>query len=98
MATLTAANQDTGKTMRSLAITLVLALVAASCATTGASSSWKCSANGLADSSYSGSDYAYVRLQQYSAGGSYKVILNEQKNEARGITKDGTPFTCTKAG
>lgn len=46
------------------------------CATTGDGASWKCSAQGLANSHYTGSDIAMIHLQGFSTGGSYKVTQN----------------------
>jgi hypothetical protein len=75
---------------------LLLMLFLTGCATTGDRSTWKCTADGLVDSMYSGGDYAYIHLQGFSKGGDYKVQLNDQKTVATGTTANGTPFTCTK--
>lgn len=66
------------------------------CTTTGDGASWKCSAQGLANSHYTGSDIAMIHLQGFSTGGSYKVTQNAQGTEATGVTANGTPFKCVK--
>ena len=60
--------------MRTIKISLAIMAVAAvsGCATTGDGASWKCSAQGLANSHYTGSDIAMIHLQGFSTGGSYK--------------------------
>lgn len=55
---------------------------------------WKCDANGLADSQYDGSANAYIRLSRYGRGSHYPVTLNADRTEAAGVTGDGTPFKC----
>lgn len=84
--------------MRILKLMLVtLAVVFASgCATSGADAGWTCSAQGLVNSYYTGSDTAMIHLQAYSSGGSYQVKKNAQGNEATGTTADGTSFKCVK--
>ena len=84
--------------MRTIKISLAIMAVAAvsGCATTGDGASWKCSAQGLANSHYTGSDIAMIHLQGFSTGGSYKVTQNAQGTEARGVTANGTPFKCVK--
>lgn len=84
--------------MRTIKISLVIMAVAAvsGCATTGDGASWKCSAQGLANSHYTGSDIAMIHLQGFSTGGSYKVTKNTQGTEATGVTANGTPFKCVK--
>ena len=74
------------------------ALVAtlAGCATGGDGAAWKCSANGLVNSNYTGSSMAMIHLQGYGSGGSYKVEKNASGTEAKGATVDGTPFTCMR--
>ena len=57
---------------------------------------WKCSAKSIANYSYSGGERAMIRLSKYKTGGSYTV--KRTGNVAKGETKDGTPFTCTKVG
>jgi hypothetical protein len=57
---------------------------------------WKCSAVELAEADYNGSGYADIRLERYRRGHSYEVKLNADKTEAKGVTGDGTPFTCVK--
>lgn len=59
-----------------------------------ARATWKCEANGLADSQYDGSGNAYVRLSRYGRGSYYSVTLNSDRTEASGVTGDGTPFKC----
>jgi len=84
--------------MRNISIILLLSLdlLLTGCATLGGGRSWKCNANGLEDSYYSGGDSAFIHLLKYSTGAEYPVKLNEDKTEATGKTDDGTPFTCTK--
>lgn len=84
--------------MRTIKISLAIMAVAAvsGCATTGDGASWKCSALGLANSHYTGSDIAMIHLQGFSTGGSYKVTQNAQGTEATGVTANGTPFKCVK--
>jgi hypothetical protein len=88
-----------GGTMRTTLVSLVaLAAIAISgCATPGDGASWKCSAQGLVNSHYTGSDYAMIHLQGYSSGGNYKVTKNTQDTEATGTTANGTPFKCVKS-
>lgn len=80
----------------SLISALLFVLLLSGCATTKDGATWKCTANGLVDSMYSGGDYAYIHLQGFSKGGDYKVQLNNQKTVATGTTANGTPFTCTR--
>lgn len=80
-----------------LNLLVLAASTLAGCATTGDGASWKCSANGLVNSGYDGSDWAMIHLQGYPNGGNYKVTKNAQGTEAKGTTKDGTPFTCEKS-
>lgn len=84
--------------MRSMKFWSIVLMAAASagCATTGDGSSWKCSANGLVSSYYTGSDKAMIHLEGFSSGGNYLVTKNAQGTEATGNTANGTPFTCTK--
>ena len=84
--------------MRTIKISLAIMAVAAvsGCATTGDGASWKCSAQGLANSHYTGSDIAMIHLQGFSTGGSYKVTQNAQGTEATGVTANGTPSKCVK--
>jgi len=84
--------------MHTIKISLAIMAVAAvsGCATTGDGASWKCSAQGLANSHYTGSDIAMIHLQGFSTGGSYKVTQNAQGTEATGVTANGTPFKCVK--
>lgn len=77
-------------------VVAALALGMAGCLTTGGAANWTCSAAGMISGGYSGGDYANIHLQGYSTGGSYRVKLNDQKTEAKGETKNGTPFTCIK--
>jgi hypothetical protein len=76
---------------------VLLAIGLAGCQTSGGGPAWSCTANGLINANYNGSDYAQIHLQGYSTGGSYKVTLNEQRTEATGTTANGTPFKCMKA-
>jgi len=79
---------------------LLLALVPSvflGCATTGDSASWSCSAEGLADSYYDGSNYAKIHLRGYARGGTYEVVKNAEGTRATGTTANGTPFSCTKS-
>lgn len=71
-------------------------LILSACATPGDGAKWECSANGLVNSTYDGSDSAYVHLQGFSSGGNYPVKLNEQRTEAMGTTANGTPFKCVR--
>ena len=76
---------------------ILIAIAIAGCATTGDGASWKCSAKGLVNSYYTGSDSAMIHLQAYSSGGHYTVTKNAQGTEAKGTTANGTPFTCVKS-
>jgi len=75
----------------------VAALALGGCATTGDGANWKCVATGLVNATYDGSDSAMIHLQGYSSGGYYQVTKNAEGTEAKGITKNGTPFTCVKS-
>lgn len=68
------------------------------CGTTGDGAQWKCTAPGLVNAHYTGSDHAMVQLQGFSSGSSYKVTKNADGTQAQGTTGNGTPFTCTKGG
>lgn len=85
--------------MCNIKFSLLVLLVAtiSGCATTGDGASWKCSAQGLVSSYYTGSDSAMIHLQGFSSGGNYKVTKNAQGTEATGTTGNGTPFTCVKS-
>ena len=76
----------------------IAVLAVSACNTTGArdDGNWKCSADGLVNSQYDGSDYAMIHLAGYSKGGNYKVTKNPEGTEAKGRTRHGTPFTCVK--
>jgi hypothetical protein len=78
-------------------LAVLLAATVSGCATTGDGGSWKCSAQGLVNSLYTGSDSAMIQLQGFSSGGNYKVTKNAQGTEATGTTANGTPFTCAKS-
>ena len=56
---------------------------------------WTCTAQGLAEFRYDGSDWARIRLAAYSSGGSYKVTKDKTGDIATGVTADRTPFVCT---
>jgi len=83
------------RTMKFLLVVLAVGTVSG-CATTGDGATWKCTAQGLVNSYYTGSDSAMIHLQGFSYGGSYKVTKNAQGTEATGTTANGTPFTCVK--
>lgn len=57
---------------------------------------WVCTAEKLKSYSYRGGKTATIHLSPYSKGGTYKVTVVSD-TEVVGETKDGTPFTCTKA-
>ena len=61
-----------------------------------AEDNWICRAENLITAKYDGSGWAFVHLQGYRTGGSYRVKQNEQGTEATGKTADGTLFTCVK--
>jgi hypothetical protein len=84
--------------MRTMKFSLVALAMAAfsGCAATGDDATWKCSAQGLLNSYYVGSDNAMIHLQGFSSGGNYKVSKNAQGTEATGTTANGTPFKCVK--
>lgn len=63
------------------------------CAQT-AYTAWKCSAPGLRAAKYDGGEKAYVHLEGFSHGGTYKVI--RKGKIATGTTANGTSFTCTQ--
>jgi hypothetical protein len=73
-----------------------LFFVLVGCATGGDNAAWKCSAKGLVNSSYNDSNMAMIHLQGYGGGNNYKVEKNAAGTEAKGVTADGTPFTCTR--
>jgi len=83
------------RTMKFLLVVLTVVIISG-CATTGDGATWKCTAHGLVNSYYTGSDSAMIHLQGFSSGGSYKVTKNAQGTEATGTTANGTPFTCVK--
>ena len=85
--------------MRTMKISMVILAIAtvSGCATTGDGASWKCLAQGLINSHYTGSESAMIHLQGFSSGGSYKVAKNAQGTEATGTTANGTPFKCVKS-
>lgn len=60
-------------------------------------SKWTCTAQGLKEARYDGSNEAYIHLSAYTTGGKYKVTKNAEGTKATGKTKDGTEFTCTKS-
>ena len=68
---------------------------AAEAAAPPASKKWICTAEGLAEFRYDGSDWARIRLAAYSSGGSYKVSEDKTGDIATGVTADHTPFVCT---
>ena len=72
-------------------------ITVAGCATTGDGGKWACTAAEIQNSSYDGSDVAFVHLLGYPNGRSYPVVKNSQGNEATGTTGNGTPFVCKKA-
>lgn len=82
---------------KELSLVVLAAVAISGCATTGDSANWKCSAQGLVNSHYTGSDSAMIHLQGFSSGGSYKVTKNAQGSEASGTTANGTPFKCVKS-
>jgi hypothetical protein len=85
--------------MRTFKFSLLVLTIAtiSGCATTGDGASWRCSAQGLVNSYYTGSDSAMIHLQGFPSGGNYKVTKNAQDTEASGTTANGTPFTCVKS-
>ncbi len=72
-------------------------LILSACATTGGGGEWTCSAKGLVNSYYTGSDKAMIHLEGYSSGGSYEVTKNAEGTEATGTTANGTPFKCVRS-
>lgn len=87
--------------MHTRTLTTCLATLAAAavsgCATSGDGASWKCSAQGLINAYYDGSEYAQIQLQGFNSPGRYKVTKNAQGTEATGATANGTAFKCVKA-
>ncbi len=81
---------------KSIFLTIVTTVAVSGCATTGDGSSWQCSAEGLINAHYTGSDRAMIHLQGFSSGGSYKVSKNADGTEATGTTANGTPFKCVR--
>lgn len=57
---------------------------------------WSCSAKELKDSSYYGSDKAYIHLSKYKRGGKYDVKKSSDGKEVTGKTQDGTTFVCKR--
>ena len=59
--------------MRTIKISLAIMGVGevSGCATTGDGARWKCWAQGLGKSHYTGSEIAMIDLQGFSTGGSY---------------------------
>ncbi len=84
--------------MRSAILCGVVLAVMTGCATTGDGGRWTCAADGMQSGSYDGSEYANIHLRGYSYGGRYKVEKNADGTEAKGTTRDGTPFVCKKSG
>lgn len=56
---------------------------------------WTCTAEGLAEFRYDGSNWASIRLAAYSSGGNYRVSKDKTGDVATGVTADRTPFICT---
>ncbi len=85
--------------MRTFKFSLVVLAIAAvsGCATTGDGANWKCSAQGLVNSYYSGSGSAMIHLQGFSSGGNYSVTKNALGTEATGTTANGTSFVCVQS-
>jgi hypothetical protein len=73
-----------------------LVVTLAGCATGGDSAAWKCDAKGLINSNYNGSTMAMIHLQGFAMGDSYKVEKNAAGTEAKGVTANGTPFSCVR--
>jgi hypothetical protein len=91
--------RNKGKLMviRKYSFVALAAITVAGCATTGDGSKWTCTAAGIQNSSYDGSDFAFVHLSGFPNGRSYPVVKNSQGNEATGTTGNGTPFVCKRA-
>jgi hypothetical protein len=75
---------------------LMLPALIAGCATDGSltTKQWKCEANNLINSNYTGGDYAMIHLAPYESGGRYKVT--KEGSTATGTTANGTKFVCTE--
>lgn len=87
------------KTVVNVSVLAVAAATLVGCAATGgggAKSKWQCSAQGLVNAHYTGSNHAKIHLKGYRSGGKYAVTKNAAGTEAKGVTGNGTPFTCTK--
>lgn len=85
--------------MRSLKMVMVVAgvLAVVGCASSKSDGAdWKCSAQGLVSSKYTGGEHATIQLQNFTSAGTYKVTKNAQANEATGTTANGVPFKCSK--
>lgn len=78
-------------------LTVLVMIAISGCATTGDGAVWKCSAKGIVNSYYTGSETAMIHLQGFPSGGTYKVTKNDQGTEATGTTGNGTPFACVKS-
>ena len=83
--------------MTKYSLLTLAAIMVVGCATTGDGGKWTCTAPGIQNSSYDGSDFAFVHLLGFPNGRSYPVVKNSQGNEATGTTGNGTPFVCKKA-
>jgi hypothetical protein len=83
--------------MRKYSFLALVAIAVSGCATTGDGGKWICTAAGIQNSSYDGSNFAFVHLSGFPNGRNYPVVKNSQGNEATGTTGNGTPFVCKKA-
>jgi hypothetical protein len=54
---------------------------------------WNCSAAGIKAAEYGGGDVAAIQLESDKQGAVYTVARIDAKT-ARGVTRNGTPFTC----
>lgn len=57
---------------------------------------WSCSAPGIKAAEYGGGDVAAIQLEGDKQGSVYTVARIDA-NTARGVTRNGTPFTCRRA-
>jgi len=57
---------------------------------------WSCAANGIKAAEYGGGDVASIQLESDKQGAVYTVSRIDAST-ARGVTRNGTPFTCRRS-
>jgi len=83
------------RTILAASALIVLAFSAPAAANSvNAGNGWTCTAQNIANATYSGGRSAYIHLRPYRGGQQYRVSV--KGNRATGRTSNGTQFTCTK--